>query len=132
MTASPAPAIRVEGLRKRFGSQEVLRGVDLEIAPSELMVVIGRSGGGKSVFLRHLLGLVRPDSGRVLIDGVDGARLHGRALDRIRERFGVVFQGGALFDSSTVLESIVFPLRERRRYPPSELLPNRSSPDDPF
>jgi len=123
VTGSPAPAIRVEGLRKRFGSQEVLRGVDLEIAPSELMVVIGRSGGGKSVFLRHLLGLVRPDSGRVLIDGEDVARLHGRALDRIRERFGVVFQGGALFDSSTVLENVVFPIRERRRYPPSELLP---------
>ncbi len=99
MTGSPAPAIRVEGLRKRFGSQEVLRGVDLEIAPAELMVVIGRSGGGKSVLLRHLLGLVRPDAGRVLIGGEDVARLHGRALDRVRERFGVVFQGGALFDS---------------------------------
>ena len=123
MTGSPAPAIRVEGLRKRFGTQEVLRGIDLDIAPSELMVVIGRSGGGKSVFLRHLLGLVRPDSGRVLIDGEDVARLQGRALDRIRERFGVVFQGGALFDSSTVLENVVFPIRERRRYPESELVP---------
>jgi len=123
VTGPPAPAIRVEGLRKRFGTQEVLRGVDLDIAPSELMVVIGRSGGGKSVFLRHLLGLVRPDSGRVLIDGEDVARLQGRALDRIRERFGVVFQGGALFDSSTVLENFVFPIRERRRYPESELVP---------
>jgi phospholipid/cholesterol/gamma-HCH transport system ATP-binding protein len=120
---TPAPAIRVEGLRKRFGSQEVLRGVDLEIAPSELMVVIGRSGGGKSVFLRHLLGLVRPDSGRVLIDGEDVVSLRGPALDRLRERFGVVFQGGALFDSATVLENVVFPIRERRRYPASELEP---------
>ena len=63
MTAPPSPAIRVEGLHKRFGSQEVLRGVDLDIAPAELMVIIGRSGGGKSVLLRHLLGLVRPDAG---------------------------------------------------------------------
>jgi phospholipid/cholesterol/gamma-HCH transport system ATP-binding protein len=123
VTPSGAPAIRVEALRKRFGSQEVLRGVDLEIAPSELMVVIGRSGGGKSVLLRHLLGLVRPDSGQVIIDGQDVAALHGRALDHIRERFGVVFQGGALFDSLTVLENVLFPIRERRRLPPADLLP---------
>ena len=118
-----APAIRVEGLRKRFGSQEVLRGIDLEVLPSELMVVIGRSGGGKSVLLRHLLALVRPDAGRVMIDGHDVAALRGRALDGIRERFGVVFQGGALFDSSTVLENVLFPIRERRRFPPANLLP---------
>ena len=123
MTGAPAPAIRVEGLRKRFGSQEVLRGVDLEIAPAELMVVIGRSGGGKSVLLRHLLGLVRPDAGRVIIDGQDVASLQGPALDRIRERFGVVFQGGALFDSLTVLENVLFPIRERRRLPAADLLP---------
>ena len=122
MKGSPAPAIRVEGLRKRFGRQEVLRGIDLEIGPSELMVVIGRSGGGKSVLLRHLLGLVRPDAGRVIIDGRDVASLHGQALDRIRERFGVVFQGGALFDSLTVLENVLFPIRERRRLPESDLL----------
>jgi phospholipid/cholesterol/gamma-HCH transport system ATP-binding protein len=123
VTAVPAPTIRVEGLRKRFGSQEVLRGIDLEVAPSELMVVIGRSGGGKSVLLRHLLALVRPDAGRVVIDGQDVAALHGRALDAVRERFGVVFQGGALFDSLTVLENVLFPIRERRRVPSTDLLP---------
>jgi phospholipid/cholesterol/gamma-HCH transport system ATP-binding protein len=123
VTAAPAPVIRVEGLRKRFGPQEVLRGIDLDVAPSELMVVIGRSGGGKSVLLRHLLGLVRPDAGRVIIDGQDVASLRGPALDRIRESFGVVFQGGALFDSSTVLENVLFPIRERRRGPAAELLP---------
>jgi phospholipid/cholesterol/gamma-HCH transport system ATP-binding protein len=123
VTGTPAPAIRVEGLRKRFGSQEVLRGIDLEIAPAELMVIIGRSGGGKSVLLRHLLGLVRPDAGRVIIDGQDIASLHGQALDPIRERFGVVFQGGALFDSLTVLENVLFPIRERRRFPDADLLP---------
>jgi len=121
VTAGPAPMIRVEGLRKRFGSQEVLRGVDLEVSPSELMVVIGRSGGGKSVLLRHLLGLVRPDSGRVIIDGQDVAILRGRDLDRVRERFGVVFQGGALFDSLSVLDNVLFPIQERRRLPAAEL-----------
>jgi phospholipid/cholesterol/gamma-HCH transport system ATP-binding protein len=115
--------IRIEGLHKRFGSQEVLRGVDLDVAPSELMVIIGRSGGGKSVLLRHLLGLVRPDAGRVVIDGEDVVALQGRALDRVRERFGVVFQGGALFDSLTVLENVLFPIRERRRIPAADLLP---------
>jgi len=118
-----APGIRVEGLRKRFGAQEVLRGVDLTVAPSELMVVIGRSGGGKSVLLRHLLALIRPDVGRVIIDGQDIAALRGRELDRVRERFGVVFQGGALFDSMTVLENVVFPLRERQRRPAAECVP---------
>ena len=122
MSSTPVPLIRVEGLRKRFGTQEVLRGVDLEVAQSELMVVIGRSGGGKSVLLRHLLGLVRPDAGRVIINDQDVATLRGQALDRMRERFGVVFQGGALFDSLSVLDNVLFPIRERRRLPPAELL----------
>jgi phospholipid/cholesterol/gamma-HCH transport system ATP-binding protein len=122
VSSTPVPLIRVEGLRKCFGTQEVLRGVDLEIAQSELMVVIGRSGGGKSVLLRHLLGLVRPDAGRVIINDQDVATLRGQALDRMRERFGVVFQGGALFDSLSVLDNVLFPIRERRRLPPAELL----------
>ena len=119
----PPPGLRIEGLIRRFGSQVVLAGVDLEIAPGELMVVIGRSGGGKSVFLRHLLGLLRPDAGHVLIDGQDLTALRGRALDRVRERFGVVFQGGALFDSMTVLDNVLFPIREQRRVPKVALLP---------
>jgi len=117
----PPPSIRVEELRKRFRRQPVLRGVDLDVRPGELMVVIGRSGGGKSVLLRHLLGLVRPDSGRVLIDGQDVTRLRGRALDRVRETFGVVFQGGALFDSLTVFENVRFPLREKSRLPADQV-----------
>jgi phospholipid/cholesterol/gamma-HCH transport system ATP-binding protein len=115
--AGPSPGIRIEALWKRFGGQEVLRGVSLDVAPGEMMVVIGRSGGGKSVLLRHLLGLVRPDAGRVLIDGQDVTGLRGRALDAVRQRFGVVFQGGALFDSLTVLENVAFPVREKRRLP---------------
>jgi phospholipid/cholesterol/gamma-HCH transport system ATP-binding protein len=119
--AVAAPGIRVQGLRKRFGSQEVLRGVDLEVRPGELMVIIGRSGGGKSVLLRHLLGLVRPDAGAILIGDEDLTRLRGRALDGVRNGFGVVFQGGALFDSQTVFENVIFPIREKTRLPADEM-----------
>jgi phospholipid/cholesterol/gamma-HCH transport system ATP-binding protein len=77
--------------------------------------VIGRSGGGKSVLLKHLIGLLHPDSGAILVDGTDITRLRGSALDRIRERYGVVFQGGALFDSMSVFDNVAFPLRERSR-----------------
>jgi phospholipid/cholesterol/gamma-HCH transport system ATP-binding protein len=107
--------IKVQGLTKSFGRQAVLRGIDLDIPDGSITVIIGRSGGGKSVFLRHLLGLVRPDAGRVVIDGEDVTRLHGRALDRVRGRYGVVFQGGALFDSLTCAGNVAFPLRERTR-----------------
>ncbi len=105
--------IRVENLHKSFDGQRVLQGITLDVATGEVMIIIGRSGGGKSVFLKHLLGLLRPDSGRILVDGVDIARLRGKKLDRIRERYGVVFQGGALFDSMTVFDNVAFPLREK-------------------
>ena len=113
--------IRVQGLHKRFGSQPVLRGLDLDIATGEIMVVIGRSGGGKSVLLKHLIGLLRPDSGSVAVDGVDITRLRGGELDRVRERYGVVFQGGALFDSMSVADNVAFPLREKSRLGPAEI-----------
>jgi phospholipid/cholesterol/gamma-HCH transport system ATP-binding protein len=105
--------IRVRGLQKRFGAQAVLRGLDLDIATGEIMVVIGRSGGGKSVLLKHLIGLLRPDAGTVVVDGVEITRLRGRDLDRVRDRYGVVFQGGALFDSMSVYDNVAFPLREK-------------------
>jgi phospholipid/cholesterol/gamma-HCH transport system ATP-binding protein len=113
--------IRVHGLHKRFGSQPVLRGIDLDIATGEVMVVIGRSGGGKSVLLKHLIGLLRPDSGTVAVDGIEITRLRGSELDRVRERYGVVFQGGALFDSMSVAENVAFPLREKSRLKPAEI-----------
>ena len=113
--------IRVQGLHKSFGSQPVLRGLDLDIATGEIMVVIGRSGGGKSVLLKHLIGLLRPDSGTVAVDGVDITRLRGVELDRVRERYGVVFQGGALFDSMSVADNVAFPLREKSRLGHAEI-----------
>src|SRR5712692_5056997 len=113
--------ITVEGLTKSFRGQPVLRGVDLEVGPGSITVIIGRSGGGKSVFLKHLIGLLRPDAGRVVIDGVELSRLSGRALDAVRQRYGVVFQGGALFDSLTCFENVAFPLREKTRLPRREI-----------
>jgi phospholipid/cholesterol/gamma-HCH transport system ATP-binding protein len=113
--------IRAENLHKAFDGQAVLRGLHLEVARGEVMVVIGRSGGGKSVLLKHLVGLLRPDAGRVYVDGTDISHLRGPALDRIRERYGVVFQGGALFDSMTVFDNVAFPLRERTRLPAGEV-----------
>ncbi|MBI4610499.1 MAG: ABC transporter ATP-binding protein [Candidatus Rokubacteria bacterium] len=113
--------IRAEDLYKSFDGQAVLQGLSLEVPTGEVMIVIGRSGGGKTVFLKHLLGLLRPDAGRVLVDGTDITRLRPRALDGIRQRYGVVFQGGALFDSMTVFDNVAFPLREKRRLPAAEV-----------
>jgi phospholipid/cholesterol/gamma-HCH transport system ATP-binding protein len=113
--------IKVEGLTKSFGRQAVLRELTLEVATGTITIVIGRSGGGKSVFLKHLVGLMQPDAGRILVDGVDISRMRGRALDEIRRAYGVVFQGGALFDSMTCYDNVAFPLREKLRTPPEEL-----------
>ena len=121
--AEGPPPIRIEELHKRFVTQPVLQGVTLEIAAGELMIVIGRSGGGKSVLLRHMLGLVRPDQGRILIGGEDVTTLRGRALDHVRERFGVVFQGGALFDSLTVFQNVLFPVKEKTRLTKEKAVP---------
>ena len=113
--------ILVQNLHKTFGRQAVLRGLTLEVATAEIMVIIGRSGGGKSVLLRHLIGLLRPDSGTIAVDGIDITRLRRSALDAIRARFGVVFQGGALFDSMSVFDNVAFPLREKSRLGAAEI-----------
>jgi len=113
--------IKVEGLTKSFGRQKVLRELSLDVATGTITIVIGRSGGGKSVFLKHLIGLLRPDAGRIMVDGVDISRLRGRDLDAIRRTYGVVFQGGALFDSMSCFDNVAFPLREKVRTPPDEL-----------
>src|SRR5437773_4789359 len=113
--------IKVERLVKAFGRQQVLRGLDLDVATGSITVVIGRSGGGKWVFPRHLMGVPGPDAGRGLVDGADVTRLHGRALDEVRRRYGVVFQGGALFDSMTCAGNVAFPLREKLRLRAAEV-----------
>jgi phospholipid/cholesterol/gamma-HCH transport system ATP-binding protein len=113
--------IKVSGLRKSFHGHAVLNGLDLEVPAGSITIIIGRSGGGKSVFLKHLLGLLRPDSGHIEVDGVDVTRLRGRALDEVRKRYGVVFQGGALFDSMTCRDNVAFPLREKLRLSTAEI-----------
>jgi phospholipid/cholesterol/gamma-HCH transport system ATP-binding protein len=107
--------IQVVNLQKSFNGHTVLRGLTLTVADGELLVIIGRSGGGKSVLLKHMIGLFKPDAGQVLINGVNLPRLRGRALDELRGKFGVVFQGNALFDSLSVFDNVAFPLRERTR-----------------
>jgi phospholipid/cholesterol/gamma-HCH transport system ATP-binding protein len=105
--------IRVENLHKSFNGLEVLRGVSLQIERGEILALIGMSGYGKSVLLKHIAGLMKPDRGRVLIDEEDMCCLKGKGLERLRSRFGFLFQGGALFDSLTVFENVAFPLREK-------------------
>jgi len=107
--------IRVEDLHKSFNGLEVLRGVSLQVEKSEILALIGMSGYGKSVLLKHVAGLMKPDQGRVFVDGQDMCSLSGKNLEALRSRFGFLFQGGALFDSLTVFENVAFPLREKAR-----------------
>ena len=113
--------IQIEGLRKSFADLEVLRGVDFEIRDGETVVIIGRSGCGKSVLLKHLCGLLRPDAGRVIVDGVDLEPLSEREMTPIRKKFGVLFQGAALFDSMTLFDNVAFPLREEHKFDEDEI-----------
>ncbi|NRB43890.1 MAG: ABC transporter ATP-binding protein [Verrucomicrobiales bacterium] len=106
-------SIRLEEIQKQLGTQHVLRGVDLDIFSGETMVLIGASGGGKSVILKHITGLMRPDSGRVIIGKQDISQLNEKGLAVIRQKVGVLFQNGALFDSMSVGQNVAFPLRER-------------------
>ena len=115
--------IRIDGLRKAFGDKEVLRGITLDVEEGTTFVVLGASGSGKTVLLKHVIGLLKPDSGTVHVDGMEISALTGRALTEARTVFGMVFQGAALFDSMTVFDNVAFPVREReRRIPHDELL----------
>jgi len=100
--------IEARQLKKSFGQQRVLDGVDLCVEKGESVVIIGRSGGGKSILLKHLIGLLRPDEGDVIIDGEGIARMNERQLLKVRRKFGMLFQGAALFDSLTVAENVAF------------------------
>ena len=108
-------------LKKSFGAQSVLNGVCLCIAEGESVVIIGRSGGGKSILLKHLVGLMRPDSGEVIIDGQNIVGLNDRQLLPVQHKFGMLFQGAALFDSLTVAENVGFALRRERKLTAAEL-----------
>ena len=113
--------IETRALKKSFGPQLILDGVDLRIETGESVVIIGRSGGGKSVLLKHLIGLLQPDSGSVTVDGEEISRMNERQLLRVREKFGMVFQGAALFDSMTVAENVAFPLERKGKFTAAEI-----------
>jgi phospholipid/cholesterol/gamma-HCH transport system ATP-binding protein len=113
--------IELKGVKKWFGSQLVLNGVNLEIASGLITAVIGPSGEGKSVLLKHMIGLLRPDKGSVVVDGEDISRLGRSAMNRVREKFGMLFQNAALFDSLTVFENVAFPLQEKTKLSDAEI-----------
>lgn len=113
--ARDEPIIRLQGVHKTFGDLAVLRGVDLDIPEGLITTIIGGSGSGKSVLIKHIIALLRPDAGHVIVDGEDVSRLKPGDLVRVRRKFGMLFQYAALFDSMTVEENVAFPLREHTR-----------------
>jgi len=108
-------------IRKSYGSQEVLKGVNLSIMQGKTTVIVGGSGQGKSQIIKHILGLIQPDSGQVIVFGKDINAIRKKELRRIRNDFGVLFQNAALFDSMTVYDNVALPLRERTRTPEKEI-----------
>jgi phospholipid/cholesterol/gamma-HCH transport system ATP-binding protein len=113
--------IEVRHLKKRFGEEPVLGDISFRIENSESVAIIGRSGCGKSVLLKHLIGLLKPDEGEVLIDGENIVPMNERQLLRVRRKFGMVFQGSALFDSMTVAENVAFGLRRHEHLTEAEI-----------
>jgi len=126
--AAPAtgqePAIELIDLHKSFGRQEVLRGVNLTVFEGRTLVIVGASGQGKSVIIKHMLGLVAPDRGAVKVFGQDLSRIGRNQLNDIRQNFGVLFQNAALFDSMNVYDNVALPLRERTRRSEAEIRGN--------
>lgn len=110
--ATRPPMISVQDLWKAFGSNQVLTGINLDIEEGSTCVILGGSGSGKTVLMKHMIGLLKPDRGRVVVDGEDIVPMDERPLELVRRKFGMVFQGSALFDSMTVYENVSFALRE--------------------
>jgi phospholipid/cholesterol/gamma-HCH transport system ATP-binding protein len=121
MNMNPEPVIQLTDVKKRFGSQNVLKGVNLSIFTGKTTVIVGASGQGKSLIIKHILGLVKPDNGRVLVYGKDINKIRKRELKEIRTHFGVLFQNAALFDSMTVFDNVALPLRERTKKKEEEI-----------
>lgn len=115
------PMIQMIEVRKSFGAQEVLKGINLSIFEGKTTVIVGESGKGKSLIIKHILGLMKPTSGRVLVNGKDINRISKTELKEIRANFGVLFQHAALFDSMTVFENVALPLRERTKSSEKEI-----------
>jgi phospholipid/cholesterol/gamma-HCH transport system ATP-binding protein len=113
--------IRVVNLSKSFGENQVLRGVDLEVRQGESMVVIGGSGSGKTVLIKCIIGLIKPDEGKIYVDGLEITKLEEKGMNEVRKKFGMLFQWGALFDSMTVWENVGFGLRRHLRLKEEEI-----------
>jgi phospholipid/cholesterol/gamma-HCH transport system ATP-binding protein len=113
--------IEIKDIYKSFGDNPVLQGVDLTIQKGETMVIIGRSGCGKSVLLKHIIGLLKPDRGNILVDGEDITSSNEGQLNKLRQKFGMLFQASALFDSMTVDENVGLGLREHTKMPEAEI-----------
>jgi phospholipid/cholesterol/gamma-HCH transport system ATP-binding protein len=114
--------LRIRGVNKTFGTHHVLRGIDLDLERGKTNIIIGGSGQGKSVLMKHLMGLLKPDSGHIWVDGEDIVGLGDVAMSHLRRKFGMVFQYAALFDSMNVVENIAFPLLERYHLPTAEVM----------
>jgi phospholipid/cholesterol/gamma-HCH transport system ATP-binding protein len=113
--------IRIRGLEKSFGDHKVLRGVDLDVERGRINIIIGGSGQGKSVMMKHLMGLLKPDKGHIFVDGEDIVPLDDAELNRVRRKFGMLFQYAALFDSFTVEQNVAFPLIEHTKKSKAEI-----------
>lgn len=113
--------IEIKNLQKSFNGKPVLCGVDLDIPNGETQIIIGRSGCGKSVLLKHIIGLIKPETGQIFVDGEEVTSLSSRALYRLRRKFGMLFQGAALFDSMTVEENVALGVREHRMFDEPEI-----------
>ena len=121
MSTNGRPVIEFKEIVKTFGKQRVLDNLTMTIPRGKVTCVIGRSGTGKSVTLKHMIGLMRPDSGQVLVDGADVTKMKERELYALRKRFGFLFQDAALFDSMSVFDNVAFPLREHTKHASSEI-----------
>jgi phospholipid/cholesterol/gamma-HCH transport system ATP-binding protein len=119
--ADARPMIQVVDLHKTFGENKVLTGINVTIPEGSTCVILGGSGSGKTVLMKHMIGLLKPDSGKVIVDGEDIVPLGDAEMERVRRKFGMVFQAAALFDSMSVYENVAFPLREHTKKSEEEM-----------
>lgn len=115
-------AISIKNLKKSFGKKEVLKGVNLDIVRKKTTVILGLSGSGKSTIIKHIVGLLKPDEGKILVDGIDVSKADEETIYKVRKKVGFLFQSGALFDSMNVSENIAFPLKEHTKLSKTEIL----------
>ena len=127
-----APIIEIVDLHKSFGDTEVLKGINLSVPVGSTLVILGGSGSGKTVLMKHMIGLLKPNSGKVIVEGEDIVPFGAEELEQLRKKFGMVFQAAALFDSMTVYENVSFALREHRKALGEKRFEGLKARDDSF